>query len=466
MFVGSGLGRGNSSKIALVDSRNDVRLSYAQLNEKVQAFGGVLNALHVQLAFLFAANTLESVLFYLGCLSGRVPVVLLDARLPPSLKQDLVARYSPGCIFSASAAPQASFGSIYHVQPIEGLEVLVKEQEPLDIHPALGLLLTTSGSTGSPKLVRLTVGSVEANAASIADALRINAEDVAITSLPMHYSYGLSVLNSHLIAGAKIVLSEPAVMSAEFWKLARQEAVTFLAGVPYTFDVLERLDLERLSLPGLKKLTVAGGKLRDDLVSKYHKIMTERNGEFFVMYGQTEATARIAILAPELLPVELGAVGAAIPGGRLEVKEPDANGVGEIIYHGPNVMLGYAQSLEDLALGDVNGGVLSTGDLGYLNDRGSLYVTGRLKRIAKIFGYRIDLDEVESILRRHCPVAAISDDANIFIFTSSDCEQNVLRETLESMLSLHSSVFVFRHIDNIPVLSNGKLDYASLRKLI
>ena len=136
--------------------------------------------------------------------------------------------------------------------------------------------------------------------------------------------------------------------------------------------------------------------------------MAARGGRFFVMYGQTEATARIAYVPPDRLSEKLGSAGIAIPGGRLSIEPAGAGTMdgpvtGEVVYEGPNVMLGYATGSGDLALGDELGGVLRTGDIGYLDEDGFLFLVGRSKRIAKVFGLRINLDEVEAAMREHGP---------------------------------------------------------------
>ncbi len=265
-----------------------------------------------------------------------------------------------------------------------------------DLHPDLVLLLTTSGSTGSPRLVRLSYEAVLANAGSIASYLELGRDDVGITTLPMAYCFGLSVLHSHLMAGAGLVLTELSVVDRCFWDLVHEHRVSSVAGVPYTFDLLDRTDLlhGRLSaLPSLKRLLQAGGAMPDEQAHRYAQACANQGRQLFVMYGQTEATARMAYLPPHLALRHTGALGVAVPGGELTLAED-----GELVYRGPNVMMGYADGPHDLARGRTVH-ELRTGDRGRLRPDGMLELVGRTGRQVKLFGLRIDLDEVTSRVR-------------------------------------------------------------------
>ncbi|YCK42472.1 AMP-binding protein [Actinomadura sp. ATCC 39365] len=316
------------------------------------------------------------------------------------------------------------------------------------------MLLATSGSTGNPKLVRLSREAVSANAAAIASALSIMPGEIAPTSLPLHYSYGLSVLNSHLHAGATVVLTEAGLLERSFWTHLDEHKCTSLAAVPYQYEMLRRLRFDRAEHPTIRTLTQAGGRLSPELVS----LFAAQADRFFVMYGQTEATARITVLPPDRLADKPGSAGQAVPGGRLTIDG------GEVVYHGPNVMMGYAETAADLARPDDLGGVLRTGDLGRLDDEGFLYVTGRLRRIAKIFGVRVNLDDVEHLLRDTVPVAATSGDDRVTVWAegldAAGCRN--LARRLGAELRLHWSGFDVRAVERLPLLPTGKIDYRAL----
>ena len=345
---------------ALYDAVAEEWWCYGDLDARVEAVASQLRGARKRLAFCFCGNNFASVAAYLGAIEAGNAVALLDAGLPVEFQSRLLHLYLPEIVLSCGdrvdyrelSAP----GTIdcYEAGPVAGSRVWKGRQAhggPL--HPDLTLLLSTSGSTGSPKFVRLTRRNVESNAESICQALNITADDRAVGNLPLHYSYGLSVINTHLMMGASLVLTDQGLMASEFWNLVRNARCTSFAGVPYSYQILHRLGLEALNVPTLHTLTQAGGKLHNKLISEFGLLMSARGGRFFVMYGQTEASPRITVLPSSALPAKLGSVGLPIPGGQvtIEVNGETArpNCAGELIYTGPNVMMGYAVNRGDLA---------------------------------------------------------------------------------------------------------------------
>jgi acyl-CoA synthetase (AMP-forming)/AMP-acid ligase II len=460
------------TRSALIEAATGRIWSYAALGAAVGKVATLLRGKSKSLVFCFCRNDPATVIQYLAAIEADCATVLLDARLTPELAQKLTERYQPDWLLGAGESLVRACGAA-GVEPIEveAGETPVRlhrvRPEAPEIHPELSLLLSTSGSTGSPKLVRLRRESVEQNAHSIAIGLDIGPDERPIASLPLHYSYGLSVLNSHLLRGACVVLTDQALTAQEFWKVFRQHGCTSMAGVPFSYQILRRLDLEKLDLPSLRTLTQAGGRLDPPLVAYFSEIMRRRGGRFFVMYGQTEATARMTILPSERLPEKLGSVGRAIAGGRLEIEgAADGGGTGEVVYRGPNVMMGYAESSADLARGDELMGVLRTGDLGTLDPEGFLTIVGRSKRIAKVYGLRINLDEIEADLRQNGPTAVVGGADQLIIFCEHGDETRYAeyRRALAERLRIHHQAFVFRHVDSLPRNANGKIDYPSLQK--
>jgi acyl-CoA synthetase (AMP-forming)/AMP-acid ligase II len=389
--------------------------------------------------FLGMRNDPPSVLRYLAAWQSGRPVALLDPDLAPSALAELTARFRPAALAGFAHAADGA--------------ARTRGDTPAP-HPDLGVLLATSGSTGNPKLVRLSRAAVLANALAIGDALAIGPGDIAPTSLPLYYSYGLSVLNSHLAAGATIVLTDAGLLERSFWTMLDEHRCNSLAAVPYQYEMLRKLRFDPAEHPALTTLTQAGGRLRPDLVTEF----AAKAKRFFVMYGQTEATARIAVLPPERLDDKPGSAGVALPGGRLTTDD------GEIVYHGPNVMMGYAETAADLAEGDSLGGVLRTGDLGHLDADGFLYVTGRVKRIAKVFGVRVNLDDVERLLRDCGPVAATSGDDRVTVWAEglNTVACTALARRLGAEMRLHWSGFDVRGVERLPLLTSGKIDYRAL----
>ncbi len=462
MFLSRSLHAGTSAP-ALHDASG--WCSYVELQGRVDQLAAALADSRKLLAFCFCRNDIPSVSWYLAALKAGHAVALLNSALPHDASRRLIELYSPDLIL---AAEDGDWGPAYDVLPPLGRNFGWKRRTPseMPLHPALGVLLSTSGSTGSPKFVRLTPDNILSNAESIVEALDIRAEDRSVSSLPFHYSYGLSVLNTHLLAGASMVLTDEGLMTPAFWSAVRDHGCTSFAGVPYSYQILNRLKLDELNVPSLVTMTQAGGKLNDELILKFHRMMADRGGRFFVMYGQTEATARIAVLPPSRLPEKAGSAGVAIPRGALAVDAAPGE-LGELIYTGPNVMMGYANRREDLALGDELGGRLATGDMARLDADGFVYISGRMKRDAKIFGLRINLDEVETMLRPRGPTAVVSGGDRLLIYCEHGDEAAYQRyaQELAQRLNVAFRAFHFRRIDALPVGPNGKIDYRALETL-
>lgn len=449
-----GIDRRDSDR-AIFDAAASTWLGYAELARLMSDASVRLRSPEKRLLFVFCRNNMRSVLDYLGGVESGNAVALLDDSLAEESKKELIALYRPELISTDREVPAPGY------RRLEESLWQRESPEPSAIHPSLSLMLSTSGSTGSPRFVRLTTRNVEANADSIAQALGISSADRAITTLPIHYSYGLSVLNSHLLAGASVVLTANGLMEPAFWNVFREQNCTSFAGVPYLYQMLNRLNPDKLNIPSLNTMTQAGGSLDKTLIAKFSSWIAERGGRFFVMYGQTEATARISILPSGELPARLGSVGLPIQGGSAVIDD------GELVYTGPNVMLGYAASHEDLALGDVNHGVLRTGDLATIDKDGFLFIAGRAKRDAKLFGLRINLDEIESLLKPHGPVGVVSRGDSLRIYCEwGDAEAFAeLKRELAARLKINHAAFVFERLDKLPVSPSGKIDYQALSNL-
>ncbi|MFA7429777.1 MAG: AMP-binding protein [Rhodospirillaceae bacterium] len=342
--------------------------------------------------------------------------------------------------------------------PVAGLNVTVGAARP-PVHPDLALLLPTSGSTGSARLVRLTGQGLKVNTADIIQALGITADDCAVGHLSPWYSYGLSVLHSHLMAGGGIVVTRRGLLDAGFWDMVRQAKATTLPGVPFHYQTLRRFDLDRLDLPALRTMTQAGGRLDARLVKHFADLMAARGGRFFVMYGQTEAAPRIAVHAPEDVAVRPASVGRPLAHVDVTVEDPDGRvlaptEVGQVVVRGPNVMMGYATERADLERGDEMGGVLRTGDRGFLDADGVLTLVGREARFAKMFGLRLDLEAIERAIE--APSVVVEKGDRLIILTEGDAA--AARVAAIALTGLTPAVVVGRSVESLPRLPNGKID--------
>lgn len=435
---------------ALLDDAGGDWLSYGALAGLARDWAGRMAGPR-GVVFLYALNDAGSVAALLGALAAGHAVALFDPNLSEEARAGLEATYRPAWVVGPGA------GALAHPAG-EG-----------PLHPDVAVLLSTSGSTGSAKLVRLTLAAMQANAAGIAEVLHIGGDDVAAGYLPLHYSYGLSVLTSHLIRGARIRLTDMGLTDRAFWPAMREAGITHMPGVPFHHQIMLKLGLKRLNLPTLRTLTQAGGALDPALRAQAHDFMAATGGRFFVLYGQTEAAPRITTLQHEDFPAAPRSVGTALPGCRIEILDPDAEGRGEVVFHGPNVMLGYAESRDDLGRGDDMGGRLPTGDVGFLDAEGRLTLTGRVKRMGKIYGLRVSLDEVEMLANTLGPAAVTQtgDALTVHIATTGDAAADetlaqAILARLRERFTVPPAGYRTRIVPAIPRTERGKIDYPAL----
>ena len=432
--------------MTVIDAATGAVLSEPMIDEAAAAF----RSLPPGVVFHLMPTEIPAIARYLGALRAGRPIALLDPDLDRTLLLELLERFQPVQVTGVTTAPPDGY--------LTDGDTWLRETPAAPAHPELALLLTTSGSTGNPKLVRLSRSAVLANAESIAQSLGITADDVAPTTLPLFYTFGLSVLHSHLLRGATVVLERTGILQKDFWAAVAEHGFTSLAAVPYQYEMLRRLRFDPAKYPTLRTLTQAGGRLRAELVADFAARMAAVDGRMVVMYGQTEATARMAVLPADRVADKPGSCGLPVPGGSFGIDD------GEVVYHGPNVMLGYAETAADLARGDDLNGILHTGDLGHLDDEGFLFITGRLKRMGKVFGVRVNLDDVERTLAPHGPVAAVAGDDKLHVFVEgADAESaRLIRKELAEFLDTHFTGVDVRTIGTLPLLPTGKIDYRSL----
>lgn len=455
---------GYLSNIACVSE--DARVyTYKDLWKDTEQFYHYLS--RSSLIFIGCENSWESLVAYVACIRSHVVPLLLSREIPDEQLINLKNIYRPKyCWFPNRASLCKGGQKIYS----SGDYVLFQYSDGISSLPdELALLLTTSGSTGSPKLVRLSYNNLESNARSIIDYLKISSSDRAITSLPMYYSYGLSIINSHLLAGATLLLTGKSYIQREFWKFASELGATSFAGVPFTYEILKKMRFEKFMPTSVKVMTQAGGKLSASLVQYFAEYAHSRNIRFYVMYGQTEATARMSYLPVEQTLNKVKSIGVAIPGGHFSLIDEEGNYIesdnaeGELIYEGPNVSWGYAESLLDLFKEDDNKGVLHTGDLAYMDSDGYYYISGRKKRFLKLYGNRISLDFVESIVKEYCPeCACVGTDVKLIVYVTDSSKIDLIKSLLSDRISINPSAYEVRFIQEIPRTDSGKVIYSDL----
>ena len=436
--------------------------SYAELRQQVAAHQQQFKSAGKQSILLYLANYPPAVAALIATLQSDHVVLLADAALSDSLRQQLEVLYRPQWIgrFTADCA-----------------EWQRTDAEDYDISADLSLMLSTSGSTGSPKYVKLSRESIVGNAAAIASTLAIKNTDVAAAHLDFHYSYGLSVLTSHLHSGASVSLSDGKFTDRTFWNATRDAGVTHLPGVPLHYEIMARLGFKRLKIPNVKTMTQAGGRLAEAVRDQAYEFMDESEGRFYVMYGQTEAAPRMSTLQHHDYLVHRQTVGQALPGGEFSIVDEQRNKLatneqGEVLYRGSNVMMGYANDWQDLATHDTQKGELLTGDLGRLDENGYLTITGRSSRFGKVYGWRINLDEIESLVGSACSIVCVEIDGILGLVVESDdkdywqANEQTVRDLLSEQYSLPASAYRFIVVAQVPVTGRGKTDYRQLSEVV
>ena len=458
------LNRKYRDRISLISGENE--LTYGELAKTSDDIAKYVKSRSTVL--MVCSNNIESISGYIGFLSVNAVPLMISTKNDSKLFTNLVEAYQPSYIYLPSSSSWVNFNAkIVHSS---GKYTLLRTRFPHPtIHDDLALLLATSGSTGSPKFVRLSYENIESNAKSIVKYLSIKKSDRPITTMPMSYSYGLSIINSHLLMGSSIILTDDSLMDRSFWEKIKMNKATTFGGVPYIYEMLRKLRFERMQIPSLKYLTQAGGNLNSDQIKELVDVCTEKNLKFYVMYGQTEASPRMSYVPWENAYAKAGSIGIAIPGGELMLEDEkrkiikEYNTIGELIYCGDNVSMGYAEGIDDLGKGDDNKGKLYTGDYAYMDSDGYYYLTGRKKRFLKMYGNRVNLDDVENYLNKvgYDCVCAGSDN-NLKIYIAEPFDSIRLIDYVSKFTGLNRTGFQCVAIDRIPRNDSGKVLYSEL----
>lgn len=460
------------SRLALL-SQEGLSLSYRELDEEKKRLAEVIG--RRTLVFSLCTNTVASVMGYAAFLDNRIVPALLGAYMDEELLQVLLQTYLPAYIWMPTerAGHYTEFESVYERFSYTLLRTGYEVSYPL--HEELALLLTTSGSTGSPKFVRQSYENIRANTEQIVEYLGLNDTERPVTTLPMNYTYGCSILNTHLSVGACILLTDKSLTQVDFWTFVKEQKATSFGGVPYTYEMLDRMRFYHMDLPYLRTMTQAGGKLVPKLHKKFAEYAREHDKQFVVMYGACEATARMGYLPPEYVLEKCGSMGIAIPGGTFTLTAEDGTVIeesgisGELVYEGANVTMGYAEHGEDLSRGDERHGRLETGDIAKRDEDGFYYIVGRKKRFLKIFGNRVNLDEIERLIKADFPkleCASTGTDDHMVVFVTEKGLSEKVKAFLAAKTGLNANAFTVNYMEHIPKNDSGKTLYGELEKMV
>ncbi len=459
------LERQNKDAIALKDNEGGC-VSYGELCQRQEAIGAAIEPRAV--VFCLCKNTVGAVLGYIGFVERTAVPLLLSSKIDKDLLSELVKTYTPAYLWIPEELQQGfPYKAIYRSL---GYVLMKTENVPYLIHDKLQLLMTTSGSTGSPKLVRYKKGNLEANARNVAKAFGWSSKERPVCDLGMQYTMGLNVINTHLYVGATVLLTTYNLFDANFWEYIKEERATNFTGVPFSYDILARLHFEQMDLPYLTTLAEGGGKLTDKRFAELAEYAQQNGKHFIATFGTTETSARMCLLPPELAEEKVGSIGRAIPEGELFLVDADGKVIedqiaeGELCYRGPNVTMGYALSREDLLKDDEWNGVFRTGDLARRDEDGCYFITGRLSRFLKLLSYRVSLDQCERLIQEHFGIdcACTGTDQRMEIFITDEAYARDVQNFICEKTGLFKTLFSISTVDTIPRNDSGKVKYGQL----
>lgn len=452
--------------VAVMDAQGH-QLLYGELRSFAKRVEGLLPAR--SLVFMLVENNAGGVAWSIGSIcAGSVPLIL-NAHLDDSLYKSLFELYLPPyvCVPSGMADrfPYETCVTFY------GYTLMATGNAACPMNNELSHLLPTSGSTGSPKLVRHKYENIEAAALNISSFFELTEKDRPLMVLPLYYTMGLSMVFSHFYVGATVLITNQNMTDRGFWQFIKDQRATSFTGVPYSYQILNLMRFFRMDLPDLTLLTQGGGRMPKELNLKFAEYCRDNGKKWIATYGQSECTARMAWLPSKWAIEKVGSIGVAVPNAELSLIDMDGNPIitpnteGEMCYRGKNVTMGYAKCREDLQKGDERNGFIKTGDLAYFDEDGCYYIVGRMGRFLKLFGMRVGLDECERIVKGKYPnieCACVGTDERMLVYLTDENYKNPVKEELVERLKLVASSFEVRIIEEIPKNEAGKTLYAQL----
>lgn len=452
--------------VAAIDAQGG-HLTYGGLRDFAVQAGMLMPAR--SLFFLLVENNVGGIAWTIGNIcAGNVPLIL-NAHLDEGLYKSLFELYQPPFVCVPEAMAERFDYEV--VLTCFGYTLMKTGCEACPLHEDLSHLLPTSGSTGSPKLVRHQYANIEAAALNISTFFELTENDRPLMVLPLYYTMGLSMVFSHLYVGATILITNQSMTDRNFWRFMKEEHATSFTGVPYSYEILNLMRFFRMDLPDLTLLTQGGGRMIKELNLKFAEFCRDNGKRWIATYGQSECTARMAWLPAKWAVEKVGSIGIAVPNGELSLIDMDGQPItaphteGEMCYRGKNVTMGYARKRDDLLLGDERHGFIRTGDLAYFDEDGCYYIVGRMGRFLKLFGMRVGLDECERIVKGAFPgleCACVGTDEKMLVYLTDESYKDRVKEELVNRLKLVATSFEVRIIPAIPKNEAGKILYAKL----
>jgi long-chain acyl-CoA synthetase len=456
----------NNNEIAFISNNNTY--TYKDLNnfsKKISKYIKVKKSLII----ILSNNLIESVFAYFSLLHLKHVPIILDEKTDRIFLKKLIKTYKPNYIWSPIKKRERKKKVFF----FENYNLIELNKKKINLHKDLCLLATTSGSTGSKRLVKQSYINLKSNTDEICKYLNIKKKDKTIMTLPINYTFGMSVLNTHYIKKSIIILNNNSILQKKFWEIFKTYEPNCIYGVPYTFEILDGLKFFK-EKNKIKFLAQAGGKLNKYYQLKIGKFAKKNKFKFYIMYGQAEATTRIAYLKPELVLKKKNSIGKSINGGKIKLLDSKNKPIlknnvpGNLVYSGKNIFIGYAFQQSDLAKKEIIKN-LYTNDIATRDDQGFYYIVGRSKRFCKVLGISYNLDDIEELIKKkfkRLNFAIVSNDKKIFVFSDNSKLSTAATKFISKKININLSLIENKKISKIPRLENGKINYPSILKLI
>lgn len=455
--------RGRQNSIAIIDEEGR-KVSYEELWIAAEKMKKTVAAR--SLLFILCDNSFETLSFYFKTMYIKAVPLLLSSNIDYNKLKDLINIYKPEFVW---VKKKQGFHEGIGVLETNEHELRKMDVEKKLLNKDLGLLLMTSGSTGNSRIVRISYRNIKTSIKAGLGILPINKDDRYITALAMNFTYGLAFLHIHWYVGATVLATNHGVFTNKFWDFFEKEKPTNFAGVSHTYKILKSCGFLKCHYPYLRFINQGGDKMPVDLLKQFIHALPDV--EFYTLYGQTEGTVFLCGHNCSTITNStiLTSVGKPLGDCKVEIRDKDSSGIGEIYVLGDTVSMGYADTVQDLELGDVNNGVLATGDLGNVDKEGNVYIQGRRSRFLKLMGTRVNLDDIEVYVKQLNPdleCACSGEDDNLTIYhTNKDLDFREMQNHVSEFIHMNEGVIKVRYIDMIPKTLSGKIDYGKLKNL-
>lgn len=423
-------------KKAFIDPIKNLSVTYNQLSQINEQISKKIKKNSVTI--MLTDDDFYCYPMYVALFNSPTILILLDYNLFKGEISSLSKRFNANyLVLRSSVKIQSNENKIYDYG---NFSIYKTKKNFLNLNAANKLLISTSGTSQKPKFVRLSKKNIFNNTKNIISNLKINYRDTTITTLPIAYSYGLSILNTHLMIGSKIIINSFSIYEKNFWKLIKNYKIKSFGAVPFMYENFIKYSLNLLNKSGLNYISLAGGHLDIGLLRILGATCKLNNISLIKMYGQTEASPRISHLEWRNFFNKILSVGKPLKGYKILIKKKRDSKVGEINLRGKNVCLGYAKNYKDLLKGNRNKNFLNTGDYGFLDSEGYLYISGRRKNFFKIFGKRINIYQLKEILQKEKVICSFKNENNNLIINISKNDNKISNVKIKKIISKSTKI--------------------------